>query len=275
MGCRLPKCGLEDTGPGIPAEKVDRLFEKFNQVDGSTTRRYGGTGLGLAISKQLVNLMGGEVGVTSQIGEGSTFWFTMPLQLDAQPHAEPVPVADLRGLHVLIVDDYDVNRRVLHEQITSWGMRNGSYAGAVEAFQALREARAAGDPYQVVLLDYQMPEMDGATLAALIKADPLLSDTVVIMLTSVGHWSEVRHMRGANIDACLVKPPRRPRVRNRRAVLRPPRPSRPRRRPRPRSPPRRPRKPRRRRLMVPARAARRPRWSPCSNGRTAPLWPRL
>ena len=202
------RVAVEDTGPGIPAEKVDRLFERFSQADGSTTRKYGGTGLGLAISKQLVNLMGGEVGVTSQLGEGSTFWLTLPLQMDAQPHAEPVPVADLRGLRVLIVDDNDVNRRVLHEQITSWEMRNGSYAGAEQALQAQREARAAGDPYHVVLLDYQMPGMDGAMLAALIKADPWLSDAMVIMLTSVGHWSEVRHMQGASIGACLVKPVR-------------------------------------------------------------------
>ena len=221
VSCQLPdgekalvRVAVQDTGPGIPAEKVDRLFEKFSQVDSSTTRKYGGTGLGLAISKQLVNLMGGEVGVTSQVGEGSTFWFTLPLQLDAHPHAEPVPVADLRGLRVLIVDDNEVNRRVLQEQITSWEMRNGSYAGAAQALQALREARAAGDPYQVALLDYQMPEMDGATLAAAVKADPLLSDTVVIMLTSVGHWSEVRHMQGASIDACLVKPVRQSQLLN-------------------------------------------------------------
>jgi len=208
------RVAVADTGLGIAAEKLDQLFEEFSQADGSTTRKFGGTGLGLAISRQLVNLMGGEVGVTSQVGKGSTFWFTLPLQLDAQPHAEPVPVADLQGLRVLIVDDNDVNRRMLHEQITSWKMRNGSYASAAQALQALREARAAGDPYQVVLLDYQMPEMDGATLAAAIKADPLLSDTVVIMLTSVGHSSEVRHMQGASIDACLVKPVRQSHLQN-------------------------------------------------------------
>ena len=208
------RVAVEDTGPGIPAAKMGELFEKFSQVDGSTTRKSGGTGLGLAISKQLVNLMGGEVGVSSQLGKGSTFWFTLPLQLDAQPHAEPAPAEDLQGLRVLIVDDNDVNRRMLHEQVSSWKMRNGSFAGAKQALQALREARAAGDPYQVVLLDYQMPEMDGATLAAAIKADPLLSDTLLIMLTSVGHWREVRHMQGASIDACLVKPVRQSQLQN-------------------------------------------------------------
>jgi signal transduction histidine kinase/CheY-like chemotaxis protein len=202
------RVSVEDTGPGIPADKMDLLFGKFNQVDGSTTRKSGGTGLGLAISKQLVTMMGGEVGVTSQLGKGSTFWFTLPLRLDAEPQAELVPVAELRGLHVLIVDDNEVNRRVLREQISSWEMRSDCYGGAVQALEALREARAAGDPHQVALLDYQMPEMDGAMLAAAIKADPLLSETVLIMLTSAGRWSEVRHIQGINIDACLVKPVR-------------------------------------------------------------------
>jgi CheY-like chemotaxis protein len=208
------RVAVEDTGVGIPAEKVAGLYEKFSQVDSSTTRKYGGTGLGLAISKQLVNLMGGQVGVTSQVGMGSTFWFTLPLRLDAQPHAEPAPVAELRCLRVLIVDDNDVNRRVLRQQMVGWEMRNGCYAGAAEALQALREASAAGDPYQVALLDYQMPGMNGATLAAAIEADPLLTGTVVIMLTSVGHWSEVRHMQGAGIDACLVKPVRQSQLLN-------------------------------------------------------------
>ena len=208
------RVAVEDTGLGIPPDKLSCLFEEFSQADDSTTRKFGGTGLGLAISKKLVNLMGGEVGVTSRVAEGSTFWFILPLQLDTQPHPEPVPVADLRGLRVLIVDDNDVNRRMVHEQIIGWGMRNGSFEEAAQALQALREARAAGDPYQVALLDYQMPEMDGATLAAAIKADLLLSDTVVVMLTSVGHWSELRNMQGAGIDACLMKPVRQSQLLN-------------------------------------------------------------
>ena len=96
---------VEDTGVGVPQDKLGLLFEKFSQVDDSTTRRYGGTGLGLAISKQLVNLMGGSIGVMSHAGKGSTFWFTLPLALDAQPHAAPAPLAGLRGLRVLVADD--------------------------------------------------------------------------------------------------------------------------------------------------------------------------
>ncbi|MGA2039460.1 MAG: response regulator [Bryobacteraceae bacterium] len=208
------RVAVEDTGPGIPAEKLAALFEKVAPADAAAMPKTGGSRLGLAISKQLVDLMGGEMGVTSQLGKGSVFWFTLALQLDAQPHAEPAPVADLQGLHVLIVDDNEVNRRILHEQVTEGKMRSGSFAGAGQALLAMREARAAGDPFQVVLLDYHMPEMDGAALAAAIKADPLLSDTLVIMLTPVGHWREVRHMQGAGIDGCLVKPVRQSQLQN-------------------------------------------------------------
>jgi CheY-like chemotaxis protein len=112
------------------------------------------------------------------------------------------------------VDDIEVNRRVLHEQITSWGMRNGSYASGAAALEALHEEQESGEPYQFALLDYQMPEMNGAALAAAIKTDPALSDTVVIILTSVGHWSEVRHMQGTGIDGCLVKPVRQSQLLN-------------------------------------------------------------
>jgi CheY-like chemotaxis protein len=209
------RVAVEDTGVGIPDDRIHALFEKFSQVDGSTTRKYGGTGLGLAISKQLVNLMGGEIGLSSTLGTGSTFWFTLPLKLDTQPRTQPVLMDDLRGLKTLIVDDTEVNRRVLHEQLSSWEMPNGSEAGGVEALENLRAASRAGDPYRFVLLDYQMPEMDGVTLAAAIKTDPALSDTVVIMLTSVGHWSEVLNMKGGGgVDACLVKPVRQSQLLN-------------------------------------------------------------
>jgi CheY-like chemotaxis protein len=208
------RVSVRDNGPGIPQEKLDLLFKKFSQVDASTTRRYGGTGLGLAISKQLVEMMGGSIGVDSRPGEGSTFWFTLPLTLDAQPLAAPVPVADLRGLRVLIVDDNPVNRRVLHEQITSWGMRNGSYSSGEEVMGALHAARRSGDPYHCVILDYQMPGMDGATLAREIKADPATRDTVLVMLTSVGYLGLLRQTEGASVDACLSKPVRQSQLLN-------------------------------------------------------------
>jgi signal transduction histidine kinase/CheY-like chemotaxis protein len=202
------RVSVQDTGPGIPENKLGSLFKTFSQGDSSTTRVFGGTGLGLAISKQLVELMGGAIGVSSRVGEGSTFWFRLPLELDSHPGPTPVPVSDLRDLRVLIVDDNEVSRRVLHEQVTSNGMRNGSMASGEGLLEDLRRAKAANDPYHFVLLDYQMPGVDGATLAAAIKSDRLIRDTVVILLTSVGHWREVRPLEGAFLDASLVKPVR-------------------------------------------------------------------
>ena len=205
---------VEDTGVGIPAEKIGMLFQKFTQVDDATTRKYGGTGLGLAISKQLVTLMGGEIGVESREGHGSKFWFTLPLAIDTEPPPAPAAVDDLRGLRVLIVDDNDVNRRVLHEQILSWHMRNGSYASGEQAISAMLTAVAEDDPYQFVLLDYQMPSMDGASVAEAIRANPAFRHTVLLMLTSVGHMGEVQTLAGAKVDACLVKPVRQSQLLN-------------------------------------------------------------
>jgi len=139
-----------DTGVGIPRAKLDCLFQKFSQADSSTARKFGGTGLGLAISRQLVELMGGSIEVRSVEGEGSIFTVTLSFLLDRDAPVVPTPVAELKGLRVLIVDDNEVNRRVLHEQISSLGMRNGSYAGGREALVAIREAARAGDPYRIV-----------------------------------------------------------------------------------------------------------------------------
>ena len=199
---------VTDTGIGIAPEMIPLLFQKFTQADTSTTRRYGGTGLGLAISRQLVELMGGSIHVDSIPGVGSKFSFTLPFGLDGVPPPGPMPAADLNGLRVLIVDDNEINRRVVHEQIVSWGMRNGSFETAPGALRALRMAQAAGDPYHFVIADFQMPEMDGATLAAEIRNDPALADTLVVMLTSIGDWKQVRGMEGACVDASLVKPVR-------------------------------------------------------------------
>jgi PAS domain S-box-containing protein len=200
------RVSVADTGIGIAEENIGGLFEQFSQVDGSTTRIYGGTGLGLAISKRLVNLMGGTIGVTSRSAEGSTFWFTLPLQLDSQPNLMPASIDELRGARLLIVDDNEVNRRLLHEQVVGWGMRNGSCASGEEALRVLHAARLAGDPYRIAIIDYQMPGMDGGTLAAIIKDDPAIRDTVVVMLTSIGQSGDVRH--SALCDAYLVKPVR-------------------------------------------------------------------
>jgi len=200
------RISVTDTGIGIPAKHIGVLFERFSQVDDSTTRNYGGTGLGLAISKRLVNLMGGDIGVASQPGQGSTFWFTLPLLLDSQPDVTPIPVDELRGKRILIVDDDEVNRRMLHEQVIGWGTRNGICASGEEALSALQAAVLKGDPYAIAIVDYQMPGMDGAALAAIIKDDPATRDTVVVMLSSVGQRSGAR--QSARCDAYLVKPVR-------------------------------------------------------------------
>jgi PAS domain S-box-containing protein len=209
----LMRLTVEDTGVGIPADKIGSLFEKFTQVDGSSTRKYGGTGLGLAISKELAELMGGTIGVESQLGEGSRFWFTIPLRVDflAKPAVAPL---DLRGVRVLIVDDNEVNRRVLYEQVSNWGMPYSALESAEQVVTTMRAAVASGQPYEFVLLDYQMPGMDGIAAAAAIKAEQVLSGATLIMLTSVGHMAEIRNMEGAGIDACLVKPIRQSQLLN-------------------------------------------------------------
>ncbi|MFC0676709.1 response regulator [Lysobacter korlensis] len=198
---------IQDTGIGISPDEQARLFQKFNQADVSTTRRYGGTGLGLAISHELVRLMDGEIGVRSARGEGSTFWIRVALPVQQGAATQTVPV-DLRGTRVLIVDDNAVNRRVLHEQILQWGMRNGSCASAHEALVALRKAVDEGDPYPIAILDYQMPDIDGEMLARAIKADPVLRDVALIMLTSLGTGDNSSGLQEIGFAAYLSKPVR-------------------------------------------------------------------
>ena len=202
------RISVQDTGVGIPQEKIGLLFEKFSQVDGSTTRRYGGTGLGLAISKRLVNLMGGHIGVESRLGEGSTFWFDLPLRLDTQPHVALPPEADISGLRALIWGDNEVTRRVLDEQITGWGMRTLCLAAGEQALQAMRAAQEASDPYLFVLLDCLIPE-DGIALARAIRSDPSLRGCVIVMSSSIAQCQEVSQTQSGIIDACLGKPVRR------------------------------------------------------------------
>ena len=204
--CRV-SVTVTDSGVGIPKDKIPLLFQKFTQADSSTTRRYGGTGLGLAICKQLVELMGGSIHAESIVAKGSKFSFSLPLPLSPQPVAsDSENIAGLAGLRVLIVDDCEINRRVVHEQISAWHMRNGSYATGEQALDAVRAAREAGDPYHFVIADFQMPGIDGATLARAIKADPALRDVVVVLLSSIGDWREVRELEGSSVDACLMKP---------------------------------------------------------------------
>ncbi len=196
-----------DSGIGIPADVCQRLFQPFTQADSSTTRRHGGTGLGLAISRQLVDMMQGEIGVQSEPGKGSTFWFTSRLekQMEAHPPAEPSN-RSLFNLRALIVDDNAADRQILRHQTLHLKMKRGGAANGAEALKALRAAAAAGTPYDLAFLDMQMPEMDGLTLARAIKADPAIASTRLIMLTSVEPGSHPEELRAIGVDACLLKP---------------------------------------------------------------------
>jgi CheY-like chemotaxis protein len=197
---------VQDTGGGIPSEKIDLLFRKFTQVDGSITRKHGGTGLGLAISKQLIALMGGSIGVKSALGEGSTFWFEIPLHLDPEQTLD-LP-AGLTGFRVAIVDDNEVSRRVLCEQSANWGMRSDSIASGPEAIGALCRASEEGDPYDCLLLDHLMPGMDGAAVAESVRSTPSIKDVAIVMLTSAAYGRGRRLSDGAAVDAFLTKPVR-------------------------------------------------------------------
>ena len=204
---------VRDTGVGIPPAAQANLFQAFTQADSSTTRRYGGTGLGLAISKQLVIMMDGQIGVASEPGKGSTFWFTA--QFEKPAHDQP-PVAGERdgwsNLRVLVVDDNSTNRQILRHQIFSWKLQKGSAAGGNEALRVLRAATAEGHPYDLALLDVDMPEMDGLTLARAIKADPAIAGTKLIALTPPGQPLDDGEMHAAGIDASLGKPVKQSRL---------------------------------------------------------------
>jgi CheY-like chemotaxis protein len=201
--CRF---ALEDTGIGIPEDKLTHIFEQFTQADASMTRRYGGTGLGLAISRQLVELMGGRLEVTSHVGVGSTFCVNLYLPLAESTAPIPVPPEELVGIRALIVDDNPVNRRVLHEQVVRWGLRPSNVASGTEALAALHSAQRSGDPYHIAIIDYQMPEMDGEMLGQAIKTEPLLRQTVLVLLTSVSQQMDRQRLTAARFAAILVKP---------------------------------------------------------------------
>ncbi|HXH37787.1 MAG TPA: PAS domain S-box protein [Thermoanaerobaculia bacterium] len=197
---------VRDTGIGITAEAQTRLFQAFQQADGSTTRRYGGTGLGLAIARQLVGLMHGEISVDSEPGHGSTFHFTVCLKKQPQSSlAPPKQQFDPERAHVLIVDDNATNLEIMRREIDAWKIRGTTITNGKEALQLLRAA-AGNDPFNLVILDMEMPEMDGLALAAAIRSEPAFDGIRLIMLTSLGHQPDQEALRRYGISACLTKP---------------------------------------------------------------------
>jgi two-component system sensor histidine kinase/response regulator len=198
---------VKDTGIGISPEVQPRLFKLFSQADNSTTRQYGGTGLGLAISKQLVILMGGQIGMMSELGKGSTFWFTLPFQKQAeQPTSKIETPPELRDVRVLIVDDNETNREILRHQVTAGRMREESVSNGPEALTKLTEAAGAGRKFDLAILDMQMPGMDGMTLARAIKANPVTASTRLVILTSLGQSPTSEELQFAGIEDYVTKP---------------------------------------------------------------------
>ncbi len=205
---------VTDTGIGIPRDRQGALFSVFTQVDGSTTRKYGGTGLGLAISKQLAELMGGAIGLESEPGRGSTFWFTAVFE-KRPAGSVPVPAAraELAGARVLVVDDLDTNALLVTTLLRGWGCRCDTAADGEAALDRLRQAVDEGDPFDAALLDKLMPGMDGVELGWRIKESAELRDTRLIMMTSHGERGDAARVSQAGFAGYLTKPLRQSQLR--------------------------------------------------------------
>lgn len=206
------RIAIEDTGIGISAEQQAKLFQHFTQADSSTTRRYGGTGLGLAISKQLVELMGGKIWLESEEGKGSTFLFSLPRNSeDKTPN--PLSISpELQGLRVLVADDHDINRRLLHDQLADWKIDCFSVSNGQEALAEIQKAHASGNGYHIAILDYFLPDMESRELGKRIRSDDTLDKLALVALGSSANREGIRHLTETHFQAKLFKPLIRPQL---------------------------------------------------------------
>ena len=203
------RVAISDTGMGIAPATQERLFEPFQQADSSTTREYGGTGLGLAICKKLVEQMGGIIGVDSQLGKGSTFWFTAEFSKQPPDTQLPEQTQNLDGFRVCCIDDHPVNRQLLEKYFEDWGMYVELASTPREGLHIIRQAQQQGNPFHLAIVDMEMPEMNGMTLARTIKADPQLTDIHLILLSSLGRQDADREVKASGFSDYLTKPIRR------------------------------------------------------------------
>lgn len=194
-----------DTGIGISEEKTKLLFQEFQQIDMASTRRYGGTGLGLSISKKILDILGGSIDFSPNPEGGSVFTISVPLKtVESELYINDT--VTLKSVRALIVDDSEISRKVIHEHILTWNMRNGKFSSGEEAIEALLEAHRAGDPYDIAIIDYQMPGMNGFEVAGKIKSNPEIQNTVLVLLSSVDYPEKFSDLQKAGFSAYLIKP---------------------------------------------------------------------
>jgi PAS domain S-box-containing protein len=201
-----------DTGIGIPEDKLGHIFDKFTQADGSTTRVYGGTGLGLAITKSIAEMMGGRVGLTSELGKGSVFSVKISLPLNEQAIEKPLNIASLAGKRALIIDDIKINRQIFTEQLRSWDIQTDTAADGAEGLRKLKDAKAANHHYDFIILDYLMPGMNGIEWARLVSQNSNLQVPPIIMLSSCDPAKSTAQMKALGIFGHQLKPVREARL---------------------------------------------------------------